>query len=356
MKMTKENEGASLTKNERTVIGIISALETRDRDPQTNEITISDSLKITLTAEGIKKLRMISEKNIDTDSAINSLLNKNLVINEGIRLKLTQIGAKIGKVIRSKQQIDWYNDNLIRCAKSEAYAVFCEKVFGKNLFQFNVLDMDQLETLISTMSLNSNDLVLDLGCGLGKIAEYIQHKTGSTITGIDFAEQLIQWAKTNTKSNENVLEFHVGNINKLSFPPSSFTAIYAIDTLYPDNVDNLEVTIAKLKELLKPNGQMGIFFAQIIDSKEEEHLLEPNQTKMAQALKNNDLSFTVIDFTQNARDIWEREINIGNELRERFEKEGNPDLCEDRITDGERCIHRIDNQLQKRYYYHVSKI
>ncbi|MFX0125430.1 MAG: hypothetical protein ACFFAE_17550, partial [Candidatus Hodarchaeota archaeon] len=117
-----------------------------------------------------------------------------------------------------------------------------------------------------------------------------------------------------------------------------------------------EVTIAKLKELLKPNGQMGIFFAQIIDSKEKKHVLEPNQTTMAQALKNNDLTFTVIDFTQNARDIWEREINIGNELRERFEKEGNLDLCEDRITDGERCIHRIDNQLQKRYYYHAFKI
>ncbi|MFX0205391.1 MAG: class I SAM-dependent methyltransferase, partial [Candidatus Hodarchaeota archaeon] len=257
--MAKTNEDVNLTENERTVIGIISELETRDKDPQSKEITISDSLKITLTAEGIKKLRMISEKNIDSDSAINSLINKNLVINDGIELKLTQFGEKIGKVIRSKQLSDWYNDNLIRCAKSEAYAVFCEKVFGKNLFQFNVLDMDQLETLISTMNLNSNDLVLDLGCGLGKVTEYIQQKTGATITGIDFAEQLIKWAKTNKKSNENVLEFHVGNINNLSFPPSSFTAIYAIDTLYPDNVDDLEVTIAKLKELLKPNGQMGIF-------------------------------------------------------------------------------------------------
>lgn len=66
---------------------------------------------------------------------------------------------------------------------------------------------------------------------------------------------------------------------------------------------------------------------------------------MAQALKSNNLSYTVLDFTQNARDIWEREI---------FEMEGNLDLCEDRIADGKRCIYRIDNQLQKRYYYHVS--
>ncbi|MHA2248178.1 MAG: hypothetical protein ACXADY_24730 [Candidatus Hodarchaeales archaeon] len=101
---------------------------------------------------------------------------------------------------------------------------------------------------------------------------------------------------------------------------------------------------------------MGIFFAQIIDFKEQQHILEPNQTKMAHALNNNSLNFTVIDFTQNARDIWEREITIGNELREIFDKEGNLDLCEERIADGERCIHRIDNQLQKRYFYHVSRV
>jgi hypothetical protein len=76
---------------------------------------------------------------------------------------------------------------------------------------------------------------------------------------------------------------------------------------------------------------------------------------MALALKNNRLSFTVIDFTQNARDIWEREITFGNNLREMFEKEGNLDLCEDRIADGKRCVYRIDNQLQKRYFYQVSR-
>ncbi|UCG01523.1 MAG: class I SAM-dependent methyltransferase [Candidatus Heimdallarchaeota archaeon] len=354
--MVTTNKNTNLTEDEKTVLGIIIELHTRDKDPKTKEITISENLRITLTAKGIKKLRMVSEKNVDSDSAIKSLIIRNLIIDDGTELKLTKSGREIGKVIRSKQMSDWYNDNLIRCAKSKAYAVFCERVFGKNLFQFNVLDMDQLESLISTLNLNSNDLVLDLGCGLGKVTEYIQQKTGAKITGIDFAEQLIQWAKTNTKSNDNVLEFHVGNINNLSFLPSSFTAIYAIDTLYPINVDNLEVTIAKLKEFLKPNGQMGIFFAQIIDSKEQQHILEPNQTKMAQVLKKNNLTFTVIDFTQNARDIWEREIKIGNELQEMFEKEGNLDLCEDRIADGENCVHRIDNQLQKRYYYHVSKI
>ncbi|MHA2248177.1 MAG: class I SAM-dependent methyltransferase [Candidatus Hodarchaeales archaeon] len=240
--MVTTNGYTNLSEDEKTILGIISELETRDKNPKTNEITISESLKITLTGEGIKKLKMVSEKNIDSDSAINSLIAKNQVVYDGIGLKLTNFGLKIGKVIRSKQMSDWYNNHLLRCAKSKAYVLFCEKVFGKNLYQFNVLDMDQLETLISTLNLNCNDSVLDLGCGLGKVTEYIQMKTGAKITGIDFAEQLIQWAKHNTEINDDDLEFQVGNIDELFFPPSSFNAIYAIDTLYPTNVDDLGVT------------------------------------------------------------------------------------------------------------------
>ncbi|MFX0084707.1 MAG: class I SAM-dependent methyltransferase [Candidatus Hodarchaeota archaeon] len=354
MKTNIENN--NLTEDERTVLGIISELETRDKNPKTNEINISETLKITLTGEGIKKLKMISEKSIDTDSAIDSLIARNFIVLNGIGLKLTKTGVKIGEIIRSNQMREWYNNNLIRCAKSKAYALFCEKVFGKNLSQFNVLDMEQLETLIERLNLKDNDLVLDLGCGLGKVTEYIHMKTGAKITGIDFAEQLIQWAKSNTTTTDNALEFQVGNINELLFPPSCFDAIYAIDTLYPTNVGDLEVTIKKIKKLLKPNGRLGIFFAQIIESKEQKHFLKPNQTRIANALKSNELSFTVIDYTKNARDIWEREISFGTELRELFEQEGNLDLCEDRIADGKRCIYRIDNQLQKRYFYYVSMV
>ncbi|MFX0125701.1 MAG: hypothetical protein ACFFAE_18905, partial [Candidatus Hodarchaeota archaeon] len=66
--MVTTNEYTELTDDEKTVLGIITELEKRDKNPDTKEITISESLKITLTTEGIKKLKMISEKNIDSDS------------------------------------------------------------------------------------------------------------------------------------------------------------------------------------------------------------------------------------------------------------------------------------------------
>lgn len=214
--------------------------------------------------------------------------------------------------------------------------------------------MEQLDKLLSTLNLNSNDFVLDLGCGLGKVAEYIQMKTGAKITGIDFAEQLIQWANDNKEVNNDRLVFQVDNINDLSFSPSTFSVIYAIDTLYPTNIHNLNATIGKLKSLLKPKGQLGIFFAQLIETTEQQEFLAPNHTKMAQALQQNGFSFTVIDFTKNSRDIWVKELSIGKEMYDIFEIEGNRDLVDDRIADSKECLHRIDNQLQKRYFYHAS--
>lgn len=349
------DEIKELTENEKVVIGIISELEKREKDPKTGEITISETLKITLTADGIKKLKMISEKKIDSDSAISLLIRKRLVKDLSDELNLTEKGKEIGRVIRAKQLSDWYNSNLLRCAKSKAYTSFCVKVFGKDLSQFNVLDMEQLNTLISTLNLSPSDIVLDLGSGLGRITEYIHLKTGAKITGIDFAEQLVEWANASTKGREEKLSFQVGNMNELEFPKGSFDAIYSIDTLYPTNINDLDNTMGTLKEILKPNGQMGIFFAQIIESEDSKEMLEPRNTQIANALTNNGLSFTTVDFTQNARDIWEKEITVGNDMKDIFEKEGNLDLCEDRIADGKRCVYRIDNQLQKRYFYHVKK-
>ena len=343
-----------LSENEKIVIGIISELEKREKDPKTGEILISETLKIQLTADGIKKLKMISERNIDSDSAINLLIGKRLVSDTGNALELSEEGKTFGRVIRTKQLNDWYNSNLLRCAKSKAYASFCTKVFGKNLSQFNVLDMEQLNALISALDLSPTDTVLDLGSGLGKISEYIHLKTDAKITGIDFAEQLVEWANANTRGRDGELEFFVGNMNELNFPKASFNAIYSIDTLYPTNINDLNKTICTLKDILKPNGRMGIFFAQIIESEDSKKMLEPDNTQIAKELTRNGLSFTTVDFTKNALDIWKKEIAVGTKLKGEFEKEDNLDLCEERIADGKRCVYRIENQLQKRYFYHVT--
>ncbi len=61
-----------------------------------------------------------------------------------------------------------------------------------NLCQFNMTPMNQLNDLIKKMNLKRDSHILDLGCGIGIISEYISDKTESKVTGVDFAAPAIQ--------------------------------------------------------------------------------------------------------------------------------------------------------------------
>ncbi|MFX0185422.1 MAG: class I SAM-dependent methyltransferase [Candidatus Hodarchaeota archaeon] len=347
------SEKLEISEEEEILLGLIYNLEILPKDPQSGEIIINDKLKIKMTKEGIMELRTVKDKISNYPATLDSLIQRNFLSLKDRIYSLTETGRVIGKKIRTKQISEWFGDVLVRSANSQAYALFCERVFGKNLSQFNVLDMDQLESMIKVLNLNSADFVLDLGCGVGKIADYISTKTGARILGIDFAEKVIHYAQTHIQSKNDKIEFQVGNINELNFPPSSFTAIIAIDTLYSWNVEDMDATIAILKEILTPNGQMGIFAAQFREENEPQAVLNAENTKMAKILAKNGLTFQTIDFTENARHIWLQETAIATELKDMFEKEGNLDLCEDRLKDSKQTLHRIDSQQQRRYFYHV---
>lgn len=102
--MTTINEFPPLSEEEKLILGIVSDLSKKEKDPITKELTISETLKITLTGEGIKKLKMISEKDLDSDSIIQSLITKKFLIDKGIELKLTNIGEKVGRQLRTKKK------------------------------------------------------------------------------------------------------------------------------------------------------------------------------------------------------------------------------------------------------------
>jgi cyclopropane fatty-acyl-phospholipid synthase-like methyltransferase len=351
------SETLILSDEEKILLATLRGLELRPKDSETGEITISEGLKVRPTMDGIKTVssRRLKEQNENADCStlLASLVEKEALVLDGEIYGLTDTGRIVGNKILAKWTSEWYGDVLVRSAESEAHALFCERVFGKNLCQYNVLDMDQLEAMLKTLNLQPGDHVADLGCGLGKITEYISAKTEARVLGIDFAEKVVQWAQTHTRAPNNRLMFQVGNMNELAFPPATLDAIIAIDTLYPVNLNDLESTIGNLKEALKPTGQMGIFFAQY-QGTEPQDVLKPENTEMGKALTKNGLKFKTIDFTENARNIWRRELVVAQELQDMFEKEGNPDLCEQRIEQSKDLIQRFDNGQQRRYFYHVQ--
>jgi len=342
-----------LSENEQTILGLLFSVELNPKDTETDEYLVGEK-RIRLDAEGIfliSKRRIGEDQNL-ISSLLKSLLDKKLIKIENELYTLSDAGEIIGKRIRAKWFGDFYDNILLRCAKSQAYAEFCRLAYGKNLFQFNVVDMQQLDLLIEKLQLNSNDIILDLGCGLGKITEYLTNRIDAEVTGIDFAEKSIQWAKENTEGNGK-LNFEVMDITELDFPSNYFDAIIALDVLYW--IDDLEPVVAKLKEILKPDGRMGFFYVQFKNQDDNPESMLPENTKIAKLLKQYNFQYDVMDISHDAIEIWRTKIRVGKELRDQFLKENNQEIIDERITGGQEVIKKFETNQQKRYFFIVKQ-
>ena len=181
----------------------------------------------------------------------------------------------------------------------------------------------------------------------------MSEKTGASFIGIDNAARVIKWAQENTILKQGRLVFQKGDLNNLEFSKKQFDGIIAIDAMY--YAKNLKKVLQRMKEILKFNGQMGIFYGQGRKPEDLPETINPENTKLARALVENGFRFDVIDFTKNAREVMARELATALELEELFKDEGNHDLCEERILQSQELIQKFDNQLQRRYFFHVKK-
>jgi cyclopropane fatty-acyl-phospholipid synthase-like methyltransferase len=337
---------------ERRILTVLSVLEGSRRLEDSGEYVLSDGRRVRPSVEGIKSILRggapIEDKKMD--ASVERLLEMGLVTKRADCYFLSDVGKKLGRKCRKERMSKGYDSLLSRTETSKAYSVFCERVFGKDLSQYNVLDMEQLNTLIEKLELRPREVALDLGCGNGRIAEYISDLTGAKMVGLDFAAELIKRAQQRAVNKKDRLTYLLGDMDDLSFEEQIFDAVISVDTLY--FVENISSTVGKLKSLLKqPNGRLAIFYDQSCDPDESRDVLLPENTKVGKALNSNGLTYETVDYTVNSKGIWLREIEAAEELKELFAKEGNMDIYEDRAQDAKRTLETIENGRQVRCFY-----
>lgn len=250
---------------------------------------------------------------------------------------------------------DFYENFYAAMAHSKVHAEFCERVYGHNLCQHGFADMKQLETLINITQLGSQHRALDLGCGNGMITEYLSDCTGAHITGLDYIPEAIRQAKERTTAKVDRLDFRVGDINALDLPDQAFDVIISIDSLYFSS--DYTRTIRELIAVLRPGGQMAIYFAHgRVGIPIEEFpidTIQPDRTPLADALKANGLHFQTWDFTQDDYRLAQRRKAILAELRPQFEAEGILFIYDNRMGDSLGISQFIEEGMHARYLYHV---
>ncbi len=346
-------EERTLSEGERQLLDAILSIEKYPEDDETGK-------KLTSTPEDLRNRGMVIAKSIpdheakvlDWTDAFTSLVSKGLIKCEGSLYVLTPLGRPYAAQVRAERFTRWFDNVFLRSERSAAYSSFCERALGRNLCQHNVVDMIQLEKLLEVLNLKPQNRVLDMGCGAGKIAEYVSDMTHANVLGIDLAVGALDRARARTQEKRNRLEYQVGNMNDLSLPPASMDAIIAVDTLH--FVENLQKTVGQMKVLLKPHGQMGLFSFQYCLDNDNKDILLPENTHLGQVLTEHDLPFQTWDFTEREKEIQGLQLQVAADLMEEFRAEGNLDLCEAIIEESEEELERLNAGMKRRYLYHVS--
>ena len=163
--------------------------------------------------------------------------------------------------------------------------------------------------------INEGDNVLDVGCANGYSTFFYLKKKPSHITGVDFADNMIQNAKIAAKkfNVENIVKFEIGDIKNLDYPDSTFDLSYTTRVLInlPNWVEQ-KLGIDELIRVTKKGGKIIIseaFYEPLVllNSLRQLVKLPPlvehdfnrylKKTKVENYLKNKGYNFECIDMS-----------------------------------------------------------
>ena len=288
----------------------------------------------------------------DWNNAFDSLLKKEVLTCSKGEYQFTSKGERIKKEIETQTPFFKYEyDHFFDSDKnSKAHSIFCERVYGKDLSQHGLIDMDELSILIDKLSAQQPSSVADIGCGNGRITEYISEKVQGSITGIDISPEGIALANDRTSGNSS-LQFIEGNLNQLDLG-KKYDAVLFLDTLY--YADDLKYTIEKAIHGLNSDGCVYAYFSQWIMDLEYSKNLDPTNTHLAQILNDLGLVYTYTDLTISGIHHWKKKLQVLEEMKMDFEEEGSMPLWEYRYREAHRYANWGDDKYA-RYLYEIRK-
>ena len=116
---------------------------------------------------------------------------------------------------------------------------------------------NKIDIIIRKMSLKKNkkDIhILDIGCGWGKIGDYVSRETGAQVTGITLSEKQYESAQHLSKENPK-WTVKIKDYRDLS-EKNKYDAIYSIGMMEHVRVENYNKFFQVVNIILKPGGRM----------------------------------------------------------------------------------------------------
>jgi 2-polyprenyl-3-methyl-5-hydroxy-6-metoxy-1,4-benzoquinol methylase len=209
---------------------------------------------------------------------------------------------------------------------SQTHSLFCEKVFGIDLSQDGFSGKEQLDHMMAALKITPADACLDIGCGNGRIANYIHEKTGACLDGIDSSKSAIAHASELFRNNRR-LRFFEMNIDDLHLEHGKYSLIYLIDSIYFSR--SYETTVTAVWNALRPNGRMAFFYSEFVFDKEAQtRKIFENETRLAKIFQKAHWEYSAVDFTEQHLALMKRKNITSNELKDAYLAEGNERIFE----------------------------
>ncbi len=127
--------------------------------------------------------------------------------------------------------------------------------------QFNLEDaLLSMEMLLGRkLALPSGSVVVDAGCGYGRVATTLNKKFGYQVVGVDLMSQRLPEASRfiTEQGVEKGVELVRGNYCRLPLEDSSVSGIYTMETLV--HADPLDAALSEFRRVLKPGGRLVLF-------------------------------------------------------------------------------------------------
>ena len=101
---------------------------------------------------------------------------------------------------------------------------------------------------------------------------------------------------------------------------------------------------------------MYLFYSQYIFDEVfgDKSILNSHNTKIADILNKNNISFKTIDYSENERLLYENSLKALKKYKRTFEVEGNLDLYEQKLKEDTTGLELYDKNLASRYLYIIG--
>lgn len=266
---------------------------------------------------------------------------------EKINFDLFTNNSKIETAEISKAMVkDEFSEKIARLTRSNAYLDFCEEVYGYREYLFNMMDKQQIDLVLDSIPVSTGDTILDLGCGSGSVLNLLVKKYGCQGVGIDQLDGDIL-DRTNL-----AITYINGDIDRISDYYLNPTVTLSIDSLYFSK--DLDKLVRQLKSI--ENNKMYLFYSQYIfdEAFGDKSVLHSHNTKIADVLNKNNISFKTIDYSENERLLYKNSLKVLKKYKKTFESEENLDLFEQKLKEDMIGMELYDKNLASRYLYIID--